>query len=102
LRILRGDAPSAHAPGLSALELVPCELAIPADLRFTHIFRGRREMLDHVFLSKSLLQHFSGARVLNEDLKESDELPPAEAGGWTPDPYTTGSDHAPFVITLRV
>lgn len=110
LRILRGDARSVHTPPLTAMELVPCELAIPHDLRFTQIFRGRREMLDHVLLSQGLMPHFVGARVLNEDLSEAEEVPvPAavtESGagadnGWCPNPFTANSDHAPLVVTLR-
>ncbi|MBI5015107.1 MAG: endonuclease/exonuclease/phosphatase family protein [Deltaproteobacteria bacterium] len=105
VRIVRGDARSAGAPRLTSQELVPCELAIPRDLRFTHIFRGHREMLDHIFLSRGLMPRFVSARVLNEDLNEAAEgpLPAAEADrGWAPDPFVCGSDHAPFVVTLKL
>jgi endonuclease/exonuclease/phosphatase family metal-dependent hydrolase len=104
LRIVRGDARSVQAPLLAQQELLPCELAVPADLRFTQIFRGQREMLDHVLVSRGLVPHFVGARVLNEELVEADDSPPPNGGagrGWAPNPFTAGSDHAPFVVTLR-
>lgn len=109
VRIVRGDARAARAPHLAPFELVPCELAIPADLRFTQIFRGSREMLDHVLVSQALFSRFVGARALNEDLADTEEAPPppraparGEQAGWIPDPFRPGSDHAPLVATFRI
>jgi exonuclease III len=88
-----GDARGCASPGLEGAELVPCELAIPPSLRYTQIYRGRREMIDHVLLSRGLYSHFTSARVLNETLRE------AETG---PDSVPFGSDHAPLLVCFRI
>ncbi len=95
LRIVMGDARACRSPGLSAFELLPCELSVPPGLRFTQRYRGRPEMLDHILISRSLLPHFDGARVFNEFLRDAEEGPKPDL---SPDP---GSDHAPLVATFR-
>ncbi len=95
LRIVAGDARSCESPGLAPHELLPCELALPADLRYTQVYRGRREMLDHVLITRALVPHFAGARIYNEALR------PALEGPGT-DPYDPGSDHAPLLVVFRV
>jgi len=93
LRIVLGDAAGCDSPGLAKFELVACELAIPQDLRFTQIYRGEREMIDHILISRGLLPHFAGARALNETLQDAD----LAAGSGV----SVGSDHAPLVATFR-
>jgi endonuclease/exonuclease/phosphatase family metal-dependent hydrolase len=95
LRILRGDARGARAPHLARAELVPAALAVPEDQRFSQIYRGRRELLDHILLSPGLFPHLEGTRILNEDLAE------AENDAF-PDPWREGSDHAPVLAVLKV
>lgn len=90
--ILQGDARTSRNPDLRRGELIPCERSVPESLRFTQIYRGRREMIDHVFLSRSLLPYFEGMWILNETLEEGD---------WEPDPFRPESDHAPIVVTFR-
>ncbi len=94
VRIVQGDARACSSPSLSARELCACELSLPEERRFTQIYRGRREMLDHILLSPALVPHFAGAEILNESLREASE-------GGEDDFEDPGSDHAPFVVTLR-
>jgi len=94
VRIVQGDARACSSPSLAARELCACELSIPEERRFTQIYRGRREMLDHILLSPGLVPHFTGAQIFNESLREASE-------GGEDDFQDPGSDHAPFVITLR-
>ncbi|MBE0616638.1 MAG: endonuclease/exonuclease/phosphatase family protein [Proteobacteria bacterium] len=96
LRIVRGDAQACLSPGLLPQELLPCELSVPAEKRYTQVYRGRPEMLDHIFISRALLPHFHGARVFNEFLRDAEEGPEA---GRSAD---ASSDHAPFAATFRV
>jgi hypothetical protein len=95
LRIVRGDAKGCGSPGLIGTELVACGLAIPADLRFTHIYRGQHEMIDHILISRGLLRHFTDARALNESLCDTDDSSPEGS-------YRIGSDHAPLLADFRV
>ncbi len=94
LRIVAGDARAAASPTLEKEELVACERAIPRDLRFTQIYRGTGERLDHILISPGLVPHFVDARIYNETLRPADEHP---AGA----PASVGSDHAPVVAVFR-
>ncbi len=94
VRIVAGDASACNSPSLRGAELVPAELSLPAELRFTQIYEGHREMLDHILLSPSLVPHWVETRAFNERLRET-ALPTAGV----PEP---GSDHAPLLVTLRV
>lgn len=95
LRILMGDARATSSPGLVPYELIPAALAIPADLRYTQLYRGRKELIDHILFSRSLLPHFVDARALNEGLREATD-------SFGPDLYNQGSDHAPLMATFRI
>lgn len=95
LRIVRGDSKACGSPTLAPEELFPCELSVPEDLRFTQIYRGRREMLDHVLVSRNLIPHLVATTILNEDVAEAAEGPSV-------DPYSYASDHAPVVVTFKV
>ena len=94
VRIVQGDARACSSPSLSVRELRACELSIPEERRFTQIYRGRREMLDHILLSPGLVPHFTGAQIFNESLREASD-------GGNDDFQDPDSDHAPFVVTLR-
>lgn len=93
-RIVMGDARACASPNLAGHELFACELSVPEERRFTQIYRGRREMLDHILLSRGLASHFAGAEILNEALREAPE-------GGDEDFENPDSDHAPFVVRLR-
>lgn len=95
LRILRGDARACESPALRRFELIPCEFSVPKCQRFTHDYRGHREMIDHILISRGLKPHFLDARIFNELLSEAAEGPDS-------DRYSDESDHAPFVATFRV
>lgn len=95
LRIVRGDARACESPSLRHFELIPCELSVPRDLRYTHDYHGHREMIDHILISRGLKAHFAQARIFNELLSAAEEGP-------EPDLYSDESDHAPFVVTFRV
>jgi len=95
LRILCGDARACRSPSLAEQELLPCELAVPQDRRFTQLYRGKPEMLDHLLISRALLPHFVDAQILNEFLRESED------GFGMPHPNGADSDHAPLVVTFQ-
>jgi predicted extracellular nuclease len=68
---------------------------IPLDRRFSIVYRGRREQLDHVLVTKSLWSRFREARILNEAHYDPDAYL-RERSREGPD-----SDHAPVLATFR-
>ena len=95
VRIVCGDVRVSKNPELWNAELIPCDLSIPRDLRFSMIYRGEREMIDHILITRSFLPYFVDARVFNEGFQEA-------VMGWEPDPLRLDSDHAPLVSTFRI
>lgn len=79
--------------GNSALRsrvLIPCSLAIPDSVRFSHYHQGHGNLLDHMLISQSLLPRFQHAHIFNENLHD-ESLP------FMSDIKYPESDHAPFV-----
>ena len=80
---------------LAARALVPVERGLAADRRYTVVHHGRRQMLDHILLSRALLAYFRGAAVHNETLE--DELVGFAAVQHDPQSY-----HAPVSATFAL
>ena len=78
---------------LAGRVMVPVELSLAADRRFTVIHQGRREMLDHIMVSRALLGHFQISDIHNEAL--TDELVGYAAVTASPVSY-----HAPVVAVF--
>lgn len=92
---LRADVDDTGNPELAARTLVPLELSIPADRRYTVLHAGRKLMLDHILTSRSLLDRFCDEQIHNELLE--DELIAHYAGR-----VETGSTHAPIVASFSL
>lgn len=90
IRMIMGDSRAVRASELAPLELWACETELPPDKNFTMVYRGSRQMLDHVFVSRGLRERFVRAEVLHEGMKISRE------GSWSDS--RPGSDHAPFSV----
>jgi endonuclease/exonuclease/phosphatase family metal-dependent hydrolase len=71
--------------------LLPCDVGIPQDVRFSILHHGMRQQLDHVLASRDLAAKVASAAFLNEGLRDHSLLDPE--GPMTPD-----SDHAPLVV----
>jgi predicted extracellular nuclease len=72
--------------------LFPCAEKAPEGTRWSILWKGRREQLDHVLATRALHARVHSARFLNEDLKDHSTL--------GPDEFIADSDHAPLVITF--
>jgi hypothetical protein len=94
VRCLLGDADSVFSPHLEAAELYPCELTVPEPRRFTLVYRGRREMIDHILVSRRLREMLVEVVILNEGLRDSGATPPGKG-------QFVGSDHAPLLAVFR-
>lgn len=90
VRMIVGDSRAVRTSELAPLELWPCETELPSDKSYTMIYRGSRQMLDHVFVSKGLKDRFARAEVDHEGMKVTKE------NAWSD--TRPGSDHAPFSV----
>ncbi|MBO1335376.1 endonuclease/exonuclease/phosphatase family protein [Streptomyces sp. VRA16 Mangrove soil] len=75
---------------------------IPADQRYSRIQAGRRELIDHVFVTHELVGRISRAGT-GVPAEEGAERPPLPSVGENPHDRrdATASDHAPVWIELR-
>jgi endonuclease/exonuclease/phosphatase family metal-dependent hydrolase len=87
LRIVRGELKGS----LTALSNA-CD-DVPERKRFSHIKKGRKRLIDHILVSKSIEQSVRSVKILNAKLH--DQTNEKEA------PLLVESDHAPIVMELR-
>ena len=86
---IRGDVESTGNGDLAARVLVPIERSIPEPARFTLLYQGGGEMIDHMLVSRSLLAHFRTSEIHNELLHD-------ESVAFAVDDKFPESDHAPM------
>jgi endonuclease/exonuclease/phosphatase family metal-dependent hydrolase len=90
MKLLIGAEEDTGSGDLAGHSLIPVELSLPADLRYSVIHHGRKQMLDHILASRSLMSRFSLLEVHNEAL--GDELV-----SYTDVTDSPSSYHAPVV-----
>ena len=93
LRIMIGAEEDTGSGELAVRSLIPLELSLPADRRYSVIHHGKRQMLDHVLATRSLAARAAGFEVHNEAL--GDELVGYMAVDHSPSSY-----HAPIVVAF--
>jgi endonuclease/exonuclease/phosphatase family metal-dependent hydrolase len=94
-KILVGSVQDTNNPDLQPTMMIPCEYNVPSEQRFSLIYRGKGEMLDHVIVSQAFYQYWVGTDIFNE-------LLPDESIAFATDPKFPESDHAPVVARFRV
>jgi endonuclease/exonuclease/phosphatase family metal-dependent hydrolase len=103
------DQPGSLVPrivaGTGTDELCSAADLVPEERRFSILHRGRRDLLDHVLLTRNLYALATGAHLYNEALRDHGEiglaaLPPLPPPAPPPPepPATPDSDHAPLVV----
>jgi exonuclease III len=75
--------------------MIPCELTIPASLRYSFLHFGQGRMLDHLLVSRALFAYFRQAEVHNELLHD-------ESSSGASDKKFPESDHAPVVVEFAL
>jgi endonuclease/exonuclease/phosphatase family metal-dependent hydrolase len=95
LRIVIGAEEDTGNGELAGHSLVPLELSLSADRRYSVIHHGRPQMLDHVLASRFLAGHFRGIEAHNEAL--GDELV-----GYGKVDRSPSSYHAPIVAEFKL
>ena len=93
VQAIRGDVERTGNPDLSSRVLVPCEFTIPEPSRYSFLYQGKPEMLDHVLVSRSLLGDYRSTEIHNELLHD-------ESLAFAIDAKFPESDHAPVVVTF--
>lgn len=87
---IRGDVESTGNGDLAGRVLVPIEQTIPEPSRFTLIYQGQGEMIDHMLVTRNLLGSYRGSEIHNEVLHD-------ESLAFAVDRKFPESDHAPVV-----
>ena len=91
---IRGDVESTGNGDLASRVLVPIEQTIPEPSRFTLLYQGRGEMIDHMLVTRNLLGGYRGSEIHNEILHD-------ESLAFAVDQKYPESDHAPVVAEFE-
>jgi endonuclease/exonuclease/phosphatase family metal-dependent hydrolase len=92
---IRGDVENTNNGALAARALIPCERSIPETARYSLIHHGRGEMIDHLLVSRPLIEFYRGAEVHNESLHD-------ESIAFAIDEKFPESDHAAVVAEFSI
>jgi predicted extracellular nuclease len=92
---IRGDVESTGNGDLAGRVLVPIEQTIPEPSRFTLLYQGRGEMIDHMLVTRSMLAYYRGSEIHNEVLHD-------ESLAFADDRKFPESDHAPVVASFVI
>src|SRR5829696_7097114 len=95
LQAIRGDVESTENMDLSHQVLVPCEKSIPEPARYSYLYHGKGQMIDHVLVSRSLLEFYRGSEIHNELLHD-------ENVAFATDEKYPESDHTPVVAHFEL
>lgn len=95
VRAIRGDVESTGNGELAGRVLVPTENSVPESSRYTLFHMGRKEMIDHLLVSRSLLRYHRSTEIHNELLHD-------ESVGFATDEKYPESDHAPVIARFVV
>lgn len=90
-----GSITDTNNPELRSTLMIPCELNVPSDRRYSHLYYGEKTMLDHVMVSHCLFPYWEGTEIYNE-------LLPDESVAYATDIKFPESDHAPVIATFNL
>jgi endonuclease/exonuclease/phosphatase family metal-dependent hydrolase len=95
VKAIRGDVENTGNGDLSRRVMVPCENTIPESARYSLLYLGKGEMIDHILMSRGLLGYYRRSEVHNEFLHD-------ESIAFASDVKYPESDHAPVVAEFEV
>ncbi len=95
VQAIRGDVERTGNGELARRVMVPCENSVPESARYSLLYLGKGEMIDHVLMSRSLLGHYRHSEVHNELLHD-------ESIAFATDVKYPESDHAPVVAEFEL
>ena len=91
---IRGEVEQTQNWELSNRVLFSCENGIPESSRHSLFYRGKGEMIDHLLVSRNMLEFYKGAEIHNEMLHD-------ESIAYATDKKYPESDHAPIVAEFQ-
>jgi endonuclease/exonuclease/phosphatase family metal-dependent hydrolase len=92
---IRGRIEETQNPDLRDRVMLPCEFSVPEQSRFSLLYLGEKQMIDHIIVSRPLLAYYRSTWVHNEEL-------PDESGAFRTDVLFPESDHAPVVAEFVI
>lgn len=95
VKTIRGDVEDTGNTELARRILVPIEHTLPESVRYTLFHQGRGQMLDHMLVTRNLLEDYLGSEIHNEVLHD-------ESAAFAVDRKYPESDHAPVVATFSL
>ena len=95
VQAIRGDVESHGNPELAERVMVPVEKSIPEPARYSLLYLGKGEMIDHLIVSRQMLQYFEESEIHNELLHD-------ESISFATDVKYPESDHAPVIAEFEV
>lgn len=95
VKAIRGEVEEHGNGDLANRVMLPCENSIPDSTRYSLIYQGEGEMIDHILMSRGLLSHYRGAEVHNEVLHD-------ESVAYSTDKLYPESDHAPVLARFEI
>lgn len=90
---IAGRVENTGNPQLVDQVLVSCEDSIPEPSRYTYLYHGEKRLLDHMLISRALLENYREAEIHNEVLHD-------ETLSFAYNTKFPESDHAPFISTF--
>lgn len=90
-----GSVEDTNNPELRSTVMVPCEYNVSQDQRYSLIYHGRGEMIDHIIVSQALYPYWVETAVFNE-------LLPDKSVAFATTEKFPESDHAPVVARFNL
>lgn len=94
VKAIRGAVEQTGNPDLASRELFSCENGVAKSARYSLFHQGRGEMIDHLLVSRNMVQYFNYTKIHNEMLHD-------ESKAFTNDKLFPESDHAPVVVEFE-
>lgn len=94
MEAVRGRPENLSNPDLAGRAMLPVELSVAESARWSLIYQGRREMIDHLLVSRSMIGSYRSSEVHNETVHD-------ESIAFAFDSTYLESDHAAVVAEFN-
>ena len=91
---IRGEVKQTGNAALANRVLFPCENGVPDSSRYSLLYHGKGQMIDHLLVTRNMLEYYKGTEIHNEMLHD-------ESIAFASDKKYPESDHAPIVAEFQ-